>query len=79
MHFELQGAKTEYKSITVAEDATAEEFMDFYLADPVRPTWVWPLSYNYLALCLNISAVFPLFSETLRTLFDSQPCLLISV
>jgi len=35
-----QGNKTEYKSVTVASDATAEEFMDFYLDDPTRPKWV---------------------------------------
>jgi hypothetical protein len=26
--------------VTVASDATAEEFMDFYLDDPTRPKWV---------------------------------------
>lgn len=31
--------KTEYKSVTVSEDATAQEFMDFYLDDNVRPQW----------------------------------------
>ena len=31
--------KTEYKSVTIAEDATAQEFMDFYLDDEVRPKW----------------------------------------
>jgi hypothetical protein len=36
----LQNGKTEYKSVTVAFDATAEEFMDFYLDDPTRPKWV---------------------------------------
>jgi hypothetical protein len=36
----LQGGKTEYKSVTVAEDSTAEEFMDFYLDDPTRTKWV---------------------------------------
>ena len=35
-----QGNNTEYKSVTVANDATAEEFMDFYLDDPTRPKWV---------------------------------------
>ncbi|KAK9834973.1 hypothetical protein WJX81_000907 [Elliptochloris bilobata] len=35
----LRGNKTEYKSVTVANDATAEEFMDFYLDDPTRPKW----------------------------------------
>lgn len=36
----LQNGKTEYKSVTVAEDSTAEEFMDFYLDDDTRTTWV---------------------------------------
>lgn len=35
----LPSGKTEYKSVTVAENATAEEFMDFYLDDPSRHTW----------------------------------------
>lgn len=36
----VQNGKTEYKSVTVADNATAEEFMDFYLDDASRPTWV---------------------------------------
>lgn len=35
-----QGGKTEYKSVTVAEDSTGVEFMDFYLDDHTRPKWV---------------------------------------
>lgn len=35
----LANGKTEYKSVTVADDATAEEFMDFYLDDSTRHTW----------------------------------------
>lgn len=35
-----QDGKTEYKSVTVADNATAEEFMDFYLDDPSRHIWV---------------------------------------
>lgn len=31
--------KTEYKSVTVAENATCNEFMDFYLDDDTRPKW----------------------------------------
>ena len=31
--------KNEYKSITITPNATAEEFMDFYLDDPTRPKW----------------------------------------
>ena len=36
----LQDGKTDYKSVTVAEDATAQEFMDFYLDDDARARWV---------------------------------------
>lgn len=35
----LPDGKTEYKSITIAPDATAREFMDFYLDDDFRPVW----------------------------------------
>lgn len=35
----LPSGKTEYKSVTLSEDATAQEFMDFYLDDNVRPKW----------------------------------------
>ncbi|KAK9816837.1 hypothetical protein WJX72_005705 [[Myrmecia] bisecta] len=35
----VPGNATEYKSVTVADDATAEEFMDFYLDDPTRHKW----------------------------------------
>jgi hypothetical protein len=35
----VQNGKTEYKSLTVCADATAEEFMDIYLDDDGRPTW----------------------------------------
>lgn len=35
----LPSGRTEYKSVTVCEDATAQEFMDFYLDDDVRPRW----------------------------------------
>lgn len=31
--------RTEYKSVTVAENATCNEFMDFYLDDDTRPKW----------------------------------------
>jgi len=31
--------RTEYKSITIAENATCNEFMDFYLDDDTRPKW----------------------------------------
>lgn len=36
----LQCGKTEYKSITVAYDATASEFIDVYFDDDFRPNWV---------------------------------------
>ncbi len=42
----LQDGKTEYKSTTVADDATAEEFMDFYLDDSFRHTWVRDRPFN---------------------------------
>lgn len=35
----IAGGKSEYKSVTISEDATAEEFMDFYLDDQTRMTW----------------------------------------
>ncbi len=35
----LPNGKTEYKSLTVCPDATAEEFMDLYLDDDFRPQW----------------------------------------
>lgn len=35
----LPSGKTEYKSVTVGPDATAEEFMDLYLDDNFRPSW----------------------------------------
>jgi hypothetical protein len=35
----LPSGKSEYKSVTVSEDATAEEFMDFYLDDEARMKW----------------------------------------
>jgi hypothetical protein len=38
----LQNGKTEYKSLTISPDATAEEFMDMYLDDDNRPSWVGP-------------------------------------
>lgn len=36
----LQDGKTDYKSVTVASNATAEEFIDFYFDDIVRMKWV---------------------------------------
>lgn len=35
----LPSGKSEYKSVTVSSNATAQEFMDFYLDDDVRPNW----------------------------------------
>ena len=49
----LQDGKTEYKSTTVADDATAEEFMDFYLDDPSRHTWVSSIPSHSLFLICN--------------------------
>ena len=36
----LQHGRTEYKSVTIADNSTAQEFMDFYLNDPTRQQWV---------------------------------------
>ncbi|CAL5219821.1 g1733 [Coccomyxa viridis] len=44
----LTNGKTEYKSVTVAEDSTAEEFMDFYLDDDTRATWDTMISEHEL-------------------------------
>lgn len=35
----LPTGKTEYRSVTVVDDATAEEFNDFFLDDPARLQW----------------------------------------
>ncbi|KAK9785505.1 hypothetical protein WJX73_000678 [Symbiochloris irregularis] len=35
----LADGKTDYKSLTVSDNATAEEFMDFYLDDDSRSVW----------------------------------------
>eukprot|EP00891_Asterochloris_glomerata_P006672 jgi/Astpho2/6672/Aster-05029 len=35
----LPHGRTEYKSVTIADDSTAQEFMDFYLNDPTRQQW----------------------------------------
>lgn len=35
----LPTGKTEYKSVTTVDDATAEEFHDFFLDDPARLQW----------------------------------------
>lgn len=40
-HGGMQDGKTDYKSVTVASNATAEEFIDFYFDDNVRMKWVW--------------------------------------
>ncbi|KAK9861282.1 hypothetical protein WJX84_001164 [Apatococcus fuscideae] len=42
----LPGNTTEYKSVTIASDSTAEEFMDFYLADDWRPRWDTMISHH---------------------------------
>lgn len=48
----LPDGKTEYKSVTIAPDVTAEEFMDMYLDDDFRQNWV--STYPYCALCLML-------------------------
>ena len=50
----LQDGKTEYKSTTVADDATAEEFMDFYLDDSSRHTWVADRPFNSYILQIKL-------------------------
>lgn len=50
----LQDGKTEYKSTTVADDATAEEFMDFYLDDSSRHTWVGDRPFNSCKLKIEL-------------------------
>ena len=49
-----QNGKTEYKSVTVADNATAEEFMDFYLDDSSRPTWVCSPHMHAPTLLLHV-------------------------
>lgn len=44
----LPNGKSEYKSITISEDATAEEFMDFYLDDETRMKWDGMISETQL-------------------------------
>ena len=44
----LPNGRTEYKSITLSENATAQEFMDFYLDDDVRPKWDGMISEHQL-------------------------------
>ncbi|CAG9463075.1 unnamed protein product [Pedinophyceae sp. YPF-701] len=41
----LPSGKTEYRSVTVVRDATAEEMTDFYLDDPARVQWDSLLSH----------------------------------
>eukprot|EP00887_Chlorella_sp_A99_P003282 scaffold9.g3282.t1 len=52
----VPGGKTEYKSVTVAEDATAEEFMDFYLDDDSRPKWDGMISEHQLLAAGDLGA-----------------------
>lgn len=42
----LANGKTEYKSITVSPDVTAEEFMDMYMDDDNRPNWDTMIIHN---------------------------------
>ena len=51
----MQNGKTEYKSVTVAEDSTAEEFMDFYLDDDTRTTWVITSAMLYCRIAVFMS------------------------
>lgn len=45
--------RTEYKSVTLAENATCNEFMDFYLDDDVRPKWDGLVSRHELLECAH--------------------------
>lgn len=36
----MQNGKSEYRSVTISPDATAQEFMDMYFDDDNRPNWV---------------------------------------
>ena len=66
----VQSGKTEYKSITVADNATAEEFMDFYLDDASRPAWV-QLFHACICLAHVLTAVLLChFSHCMRTPYD---------
>jgi len=42
----LPDKKTEYKSVTVVRDVSAEEMMDFYLDDDCRTTWDGMISHH---------------------------------
>jgi len=44
----LPDKTTEYKTVTVVRDITAEEMMDFYLDDPVRMKWDGMISHHEL-------------------------------
>lgn len=44
----LPNGKTEYKSTTIYENSTAQEFMDFYLDDDMRPKWDGMISEHQL-------------------------------
>lgn len=53
----FQENKTEYKSVTVVKDATAEEMTDFYLDDERRCRWVCHLAAKKLSLRIDASRI----------------------
>ncbi len=50
----VQDGKTDYKSVTVASNATAEEFIDFYFDDIVRMKWVSLLLEGDINPCMKL-------------------------
>lgn len=72
----VQSGKTEYKSVTVAENATAEEFVDFYLDDPSRHTWV-QYSHDLLTFIAFAAAAGATLSSVVKYAF--APKMLVAI
>jgi hypothetical protein len=52
----MQNGKSEYRSVTISPDATAQEFMDMYFDDDNRPNWVGgPVRCVCVLACHNCS------------------------
>ena len=64
----MQDGKTDYKSLTVAENATAEEFMDFYLDDDSRCVWVSPSPLRAARLHQSAACIAFMCHQVLRIL-----------
>jgi hypothetical protein len=58
-----QDGKTEYKSVTISYDTTAEEIMDIYFDDDFRPQWVSHNSGMFLALRQAQHLLFKAFTS----------------